>query len=53
MTRERSVISIDDRSQGWTEKQIAVYTDEYASPFGIYSIYYRYKIKGKLKKTTT
>lgn len=51
--RERSVISVDDRSHGWTEKQITIYTDEFCAPFGVYSISYRYKIKGKIKKTTT
>ena len=52
-TRGVSAIRVDDRSQGWNEKQIALYTEEFCSPFGVYSIYYRYKIKGKLKKTTT
>ena len=53
MTGGASAIRVDDRSQGWNEKQIALYTEEFCSPFGVYSIYYRYKIKGKLKKTTT
>jgi hypothetical protein len=44
-------IPISEKEKSWIEKQISVYTNEFASPFGIYSISYRFKIKGKIKKT--
>lgn len=33
----------------WYEKQIYFYSDEYLSPFGIYSAAYRYCIQGRIK----
>ena len=41
-----------DRSFGWFEKRISIFTDEFCSPFGVYSISYRYKIKGRIKQRT-
>ena len=32
--------------RGWLEKDIALYSEEYCSPIGIYSIAYRFSIKG-------
>ncbi len=43
-------IPISERERGWCEKQIAVYSDEYASPLAISSISYRYTLNGKIKK---
>ena len=44
-----STLPVQEREQGWVEKRISLYSDEFRSPIGIYSIIYRYKIKGKLK----
>ncbi len=42
---------VNDRSRDFFEKQIALYSDGYASPFGVYSISYRYKTKDTVKKS--
>ena len=43
-------VPIGEKEKNWIEKQIAFYSDEYASAFGIYSISYRFTVKGKIKK---
>ena len=40
-------LTASDPTKGWIEKSVAVYSDEFRSPIGIYSINYRYKIKGR------
>ena len=42
-------IPIGEREKGWVEKQISLYSKEYHSPIGIYSIAYRFIIAGRLK----
>ena len=49
-TEEVYTVPLAERAKRWVEKQIALYTDEYESPFGIYSIAYRFKVRGKIKK---
>lgn len=49
-TSSSFTVPIGERERGWIEKQIALYSDEYASPIGIYSITYRFTVKGKIKK---
>ena len=49
-TSQSFTIPISEREKGWIEKQIAFYSDEYASPFGIYSVSYRFTVKGRIKK---
>ena len=46
---ELSTIPIKERSKGWIEKSVAIYSNEYASPFGLESITYRFRVKGKIK----
>ncbi len=43
-------IPLAEKSKDWIEKQISLYTDKYASPFGIYNLAYRFFVKGKIKK---
>lgn len=43
-------ILIQEKEKGWIEKQIAVYSEEFASPFAICNIAYRFSIKSKLKR---
>ena len=43
-------LPIGECRKKWVEKQISVYTEEPFSPFGIYNIAYRFKIKGRIKK---
>ena len=43
-------IPLTEKEKNWVEKQIAVYSDSYASPIGIYSITYRYTVRGNIKR---
>ena len=48
---ERSLlIPIAEKEKGWCEKQISLYSEEFASPIGIYAISYRFRPRGKIKK---
>ena len=47
---ESFTLSVSEKEKGWIEKQISIYSEEYNSPIGIYSIAYRFRIKGRLKK---
>lgn len=49
-TSAYSIIALPEAERGWIEKRITVSSDSFGSPLGIYSIAYRYKIKGKIKK---
>ena len=49
-TEDSYTVPLSEREKRWVEKQIAVYTDEYESPFGVYSIAYRFTVEGKIKK---
>ena len=51
-TSDIDFVSVNDRSRGWIEKSISVYSNDFCSPFGVYSISYRYKIKGRIKQRT-
>ena len=44
-----STLTIPESEYGWTEKRLSFTSDDFCSPFGVYSISYRYKIKGKIK----
>ncbi|MBQ7387361.1 MAG: leucine-rich repeat protein [Clostridia bacterium] len=50
LTDECSVVPISEGERGWISKQITLYGEEYCAPIGVYSINYRYKIKGKIRK---
>lgn len=51
VTEDNVTVPIHEKTKGWIEKQILIYTDEFGSPFGIYSISYRFKVKGRIKKS--
>lgn len=44
-----SVIREHYRNRKWIEQQFAIYSNEYMSPFGIYSLAFRYRIGGRIK----
>ena len=46
---ESLTLPIKERERGWIEKSVALYSDKYASAFGVYSISYRFTVKGKIK----
>ena len=47
---ERFKLTADEKEKGYVEKRFKLSSSEYSSPFGVYSIEYRYKIKGRMKK---
>lgn len=48
-TAAYSVIPIPESERGWVEKQLSFSSESFRSPFGICSVTYRYKIKGRIK----
>lgn len=50
LTDDIYTVPVAEKAKGWIEKQIIIYTNEYNAPFGLYSIAYRFKVKGKIKK---
>lgn len=44
-----SSVSLPEKEKKWIEKQIILSSDKYCAPISIYSITYRYSIKGKIK----
>ena len=49
-TEDTATLPLCEKEKNWIEKQIAIYTDAFRAPFAIYSITYRFTIKGKIKK---
>jgi hypothetical protein len=43
-------VTLPEAERGWLKKRYSIYSDGFCSPFGVYSISYRYKIKGKIKE---
>ena len=43
-------LPIHEKEKGWVEKQITLYSDNFASPFAICIIAYRFTAKGKIKR---
>ena len=48
-TEEYFTLPVGEKEKDWIEKQIAVYSESFRSPIGIYSITYRYSPKGRIK----
>ena len=46
---ESLTVPLKEKEKGWIEKEINLYSDGFSSPFGIYSITFRFSIKGKIK----
>ena len=44
-----TTVSLSEKEKRWVEKQITLTAEEYASPIAVYSVSYRYVIKGKIK----
>jgi len=42
-------VSIPESEKGWTEKRLLLQSDTFRAPFGIYSLGYRYKLRGRIK----
>lgn len=50
-TGEHHTLPVAEKEKGWVEKQITIYSDRFASPIGIWSLTYRYTVKGKIRKS--
>ena len=48
-TGRYSSVNLDEKEKRWIEKQIILSCEKFASPISVYSISYRYTIKGKIK----
>ena len=46
---EYATLALREREKSWIEKNVAFYSEKFSSPFGIYSIIYRFTVKGKIK----
>ncbi len=46
---ERATVTLRERERGWVEKSVALYSDRFRSPMGIYSTSFRYRIKGRIR----
>lgn len=49
-TLSRFKVMAEESERGYIEKKFKISSSEYLSPFGVYSLEYRYKIKGRMKK---
>ena len=50
-SEERATVALPERERAWVEKSLALYSDSFRSPMGIYSISFRYRIRGKIRYT--
>ena len=46
---EYVTLPLKEKEKGWIEKTVSFYSKEYCSPFGICTVTYRFKLKGKIK----
>ena len=44
-------LPINEKEKNWVDKEISVYCDDFRTPIGVYSISYRYTLRGKIKHT--
>lgn len=49
-TAEHSTLPLTEKEKGWIEKQVAISTDGFNTPIGIFSITYRFGIRGRIKR---
>ncbi|MBQ1260490.1 MAG: leucine-rich repeat domain-containing protein [Clostridia bacterium] len=50
LTGTTFTVPIAEKEKGWVEKQLALWSDRCFSPFGVYSLTYRFTVKGRIKK---
>lgn len=48
-TEDHFTLQVSEKEKNWIEKQIAVYSESFRSPIGVYSITYRYTPSGRIK----
>lgn len=48
-SRDTETLPFKEKEKRWTEKEIAISSEDFCSPIGIYSIAYRFTVRGKIK----
>ena len=49
-TTDTYTVPVSEKSKGWVEKQISLYSDGFRAPFGVFTLAYRFTVRGKIKK---
>lgn len=44
-------LPVAEKEKGWVEKQISIFSDRFSSPIGIYSLTYRFTVKGRIRRS--
>lgn len=44
-------LPVAEKEKGWVEKQISIFSDRFCSPIGIYSLTYRFTVKGRIRRS--
>ncbi len=44
-------LPVAEKEKGWVEKQISIFSDKFSSPIGIYSLTYRFTVKGRIRRS--
>ena len=50
-TEDSISIPVKEKEKNWIDKEIAVYSNDFCTPIGIYSLSYRYTLRGKIKQS--
>ncbi len=48
-SEETVSLPIEEKEKNWIDKELSVYCDDFCSPIGIYSLSYRFTVKGRIK----
>ena len=49
-TTDTYTVPVSEKTKGWVEKQISLYSDGFRAPFGVFTLAYRFTVRGKIKK---
>jgi hypothetical protein len=49
-TTDVYTVPVSEKTKGWIEKQISLFSDGFRSPFGVYTLAYRFSVRGSIKK---
>ena len=50
-SEENVSLPVNEKEKNWIDKELSVYCDDFRSPIGIYSLSYRYTLRGRIKHT--
>ena len=49
-TTDVYTVPVSEKTKGWVEKQISLFSDGFRCPFGVYTVAYRFSVRGRIKK---